>query len=96
MKNKLFIAAIIAAACIVGARGDSDYWKTNPQSLLMANVPQLIISNNSGTPFLIISNRPYVYFKGGSFVVRVTDDEWRAITNHFYENIQTNSITFYP
>ena len=100
MKLKTLImlgAVIVGSGALLGitlASADDTYWKTNAQSLYSTNIAWLRISNDFGTPFLTISNRPYVQFEGGSCVVRVTDSEWQSITNHYAEKIKTNTITF--
>ena len=101
MRNKtikLLGLAAVGSTCWLGithARGNEEYWQTNSQSIYTTNIAWLTITNDFGTPFLTISNRPYVQFEGGSCVVRVTDAEWKSITNHFADKIKTNSITFY-
>ena len=101
MRKRLTIISALAAVGfgawlgITVARGDANYLATNSQSLYVTNFQWLTITNSWGTPFLTISNRPYVQFEGGSCVVRVTDAEWQSITNHYADKIKTNSITFY-
>lgn len=99
-KNLLKISALAAVGfgAWLGstvARGDAEYWKTNSYSIYSTNIAWQTITNSFGTPFLTISNRPYVRFEDGSYVVRVTDAEWQSITNHYADKIKTNSITFY-
>jgi hypothetical protein len=111
MKLKSLItlgAVIVGFGTVLGitlASADDNYWKTNTQSLYTTNIAWLTITNAFGTrltitndfetPFLTISNRPFIQFEGGSCVVRVTDAEWNTITNHYAGKIKTNSITFY-
>jgi hypothetical protein len=101
MKLKSLItlgAVIVGFGTVLGitlASADDNYWKTNTQSLYTTNIAWLTITNDFETPFLTISNRPFIQFEGGSCVVRVTDAEWNTITNHYAGKIKTNSITFY-
>lgn len=86
--KSITLAGILAVACMAHA----DDWKTNFQSLYATNT---VVLTSANTPFLIITNRPYVQFEDGKCVVRVTDAEWQSITNHYADKIKTNSITFY-
>jgi len=94
----LLALAFVGSTCwlaVTATRAGDEDWKANGQSLYTTNTTWLLITNTPGTPFLTISNRPYVQFESGSCVVRVTDAEWNTITNHYRKNIKTNSLTFY-
>ncbi len=53
--------------------------------------------SNSEVVFMEITNRPYLQWQGWGYsasVIRVTDEEWRTLTNHYPDRIRTNKITF--
>ncbi len=85
---KLGLAA--AACAVLGITIAHD--RTNELSHDATNF--LILSNSFETPFLTISNRAYLHWKSGVFIVRLTDDEWKIITNHYPDKLETNNIVF--
>lgn len=58
-----------------------------------ADVIEIGTLNLNGFVFLSISNRPWINM-GGSAIVRVTDDEWNFLTNHYHYAIATSDIMF--
>lgn len=102
MKKNLLIALALAAVggmCLLGITESRDAFvvdgNTHRESIYTTNSVYTITST-AGTEFLTISNRPYVQFgEVGGFILRVTDAEWQAITNHYSAKLQTNLLIFY-
>lgn len=62
---------------------------TNEFSILF-----LTNSLDEATNFLTLENRAWVQMVGVA-IVRVTDDEWKLVTNYFREHVTTNPVIFY-
>lgn len=90
----LAVMACIALLSNAFARQDLGNWKL-PHDFYYTVFLAPVEANSLGTLFLTITNRPYVQFEHGTCLVRVTDDEWHLITNHYPNRIQTNSLYFY-
>lgn len=92
MKTRIkIISAVVLASILLwfGITFESRGINTN-QAFVLTNAWTW-----SGTNFLTISNRPYVQFEDRTIVVRVTDAEWNAVTNHYPDKLRTNSISFW-
>ena len=45
-------------------------------------------------PLLVLTNQP-ILSMGNALVLRVTDSEWRVLTNAYPTNVRTDTLTFF-
>jgi hypothetical protein len=90
--RKLVVVVAVSCSALFGIKAKD--WKANPASLYLTNLDAYTIKWNPGTNFLTITNLVYVQMEG-SVIVRVTDAQWKTITNHYAAKLTTNTISFY-
>jgi hypothetical protein len=92
--KSIVLVGALAVACIALSIVKAQDCKTNSASLCITMEDVHTCGWNPSTNFLTISNRVWVQF-GGSAIVRVSDAEWRQITNAYPDKLTTDSLSFW-
>ena len=82
----LLVPTAVAGAAVLGRIAWVDHKKVKAYEAALKAPPREML--------LTLTNREILNL-GGAFVLKVSDDEWRVLTNEFKTNIRTDTLTFY-
>lgn len=89
--------SVVVSACLIGLEVSTSNAFDGPSPNWMhleTNSLFVLHEFDWGTNFLTIENRAWVQMPHVA-IVRVTDEEWASITNHYQQYLTTNTITFH-